>query len=380
MEEVIRHDRIEFKAEVNAEGFLVDNPVIARTGILEYRNPDGTVRRELVLPEELFSQDSMDALRGIPITLLHPQEVDVTVNNADRLVVGSIVGSGFADPDGVRLRAPVSVYRKDAVNAVTTKRVKQVSLGYKVRLERTPGVWNGMPYDAIQRNRKPNHMAIVPLGRAEIAQFNLDAGDAVSNDFFREDVMPQSHDGNLSSVRIDGLEYKASPEVVRHIDKLEEAKTSLQAEVSKHSARADAAEAERDVLKSEAAQIDKIRADAKAEGRAEAKARLELEAVASEVGVNCDSKTDREVKVEFIKAVRTDSAIDLESKTDAYLDAAFDLCVESRRSKGIEAQRQAVTGSTNLDVKDDILPSEKARLDFMSNIGWQGDKYSTGDK
>ena len=33
------------------EGYLIDNPILTRVGIFEYHNPDGTIRRELRLPD-----------------------------------------------------------------------------------------------------------------------------------------------------------------------------------------------------------------------------------------------------------------------------------------------------------------------------------------
>ena len=40
------------KAVYTEEGYLRDRPILTSTGIFEYRNPDGTIRRELRLPEE----------------------------------------------------------------------------------------------------------------------------------------------------------------------------------------------------------------------------------------------------------------------------------------------------------------------------------------
>ena len=44
---MIRYDRAELKVRIDGDGFLYDSPTVARTGILIYRNPDGSVRREL---------------------------------------------------------------------------------------------------------------------------------------------------------------------------------------------------------------------------------------------------------------------------------------------------------------------------------------------
>lgn len=41
------------------EGYLVDHPIVTSCGIFEYTNPDGSVRRELRLPENVFDEKSL---------------------------------------------------------------------------------------------------------------------------------------------------------------------------------------------------------------------------------------------------------------------------------------------------------------------------------
>lgn len=41
----------------------------------------------------------------------------------------------------------------------------ELSLGYRCTYDLTPGVWNGKPYDAVQRNIRANHLALVDEGR-----------------------------------------------------------------------------------------------------------------------------------------------------------------------------------------------------------------------
>ena len=67
----VRYDTFHIKAEKTDEGFIRDSPVIGRTGILKYRNPDGTTRNEYRPPEEAFSADSLATLNGKPITVGH---------------------------------------------------------------------------------------------------------------------------------------------------------------------------------------------------------------------------------------------------------------------------------------------------------------------
>ncbi|MFI7909566.1 DUF2213 domain-containing protein, partial [Acinetobacter baumannii] len=73
-------------------------------------------------------------------------------------------------------------------------------------------MWNGQEYDAIQRNIRVNHLAIVPRGRAGNARLNLDRHDAVLFNPEEEIGMPTD---NLGRIRLDsGLEYQAAPEVI----------------------------------------------------------------------------------------------------------------------------------------------------------------------
>lgn len=53
------------------EGYLIDNPILTRVGIFEYHNPDGTIRRELRLPEEVFAAESLASYKGKPVILTH---------------------------------------------------------------------------------------------------------------------------------------------------------------------------------------------------------------------------------------------------------------------------------------------------------------------
>jgi hypothetical protein len=48
---------------------LIDHPILTRVGIFEYRRPDGSIRRELRLPEEVFAQESLASYKGKPVIL-----------------------------------------------------------------------------------------------------------------------------------------------------------------------------------------------------------------------------------------------------------------------------------------------------------------------
>ena len=356
--EAIRYDRTEIKATRTDEGYLIDTPIVGRVGIQLYKNADGTIRRELRPPEEVFNADSLKSFAGKPVTDEHPGE-PVTAKNAKRLSVGTMQGEGRQDGDNVV--APIIVHDGEMIDKILKGGKRELSLGYKVDLEETPGVWNGQEYDAIQRNIRVNHLAIVPRGRAGNARLNLDRHDAVSFNPEEENSMPTD---NLGRIRLDsGLEYQAAPEVIVEVEKLRGDKADLETRVDELHKQLDTIAAERDTLKSQVESADKVRADALEKARAEIKARAELDKVAESFKVDGAGKTDREVKELVIKSVRTDA--DLTGKSDDYVNAAFDLTVSMKKDDAMAQQRQA--GAPRND--DSGKPEGGSYKSFMSQLG-----------
>lgn len=167
-----RFDRASLKAEKTSEGFLIDTPVLGRVGIQIYRNSDGSIRREYRPPEEVFAADSLATFAGKPVTIGHPSAM---VTSKSRNIVGSIAGDAFQDGDHVRAR--VVLHDDRAVDMVEKHGVKELSLGYTVEIDHTPGEYKGAKYDAIQRNVRINHLAVVKEGRAGVARFNVESID-----------------------------------------------------------------------------------------------------------------------------------------------------------------------------------------------------------
>lgn len=357
--EAIRYDRTEIKATRTDEGYLIDTPIVGRVGIQLYKNADGTIRRELRPPEEVFNADSLKSFAGKPVTDEHPGE-PVTAKNAKRLSVGTMQGEGRQDGDNVV--APIIVHDGEMIDKILKGGKRELSLGYKVDLEETPGVWNGQEYDAIQRNIRVNHLAIVPRGRAGNARLNLDRHDAVSFNPEEENSMPTD---NLGRIRLDsGLEYQAAPEVIVEVEKLRGDKADLETRVDELHKQLDTVAAERDTLKSQVESAEKVRADALEKARAEIKARAELDKVAETFKVDGAGKTDREVKELVIKSVRADA--DLTGKSDDYVNAAFDLTVSLKQDAAMAAQRQA--GAPRNDGSDS-KPESGSYKSFMSQLG-----------
>ena len=163
------------KAQFTPEGYLDDRPILTSVGIFEYANPDGSVRRELRLPEEVFAPESLESYRGKPIIITHDAGL-IDKDNVSDEQIGTILTNGYRSGDDVR--AEIFIHDTDKMK---DSGLKELSLGYNLDLDETPGEYNGQPYDAIQRNIRINHLALVANARAgEQARLNIDSRDKVS--------------------------------------------------------------------------------------------------------------------------------------------------------------------------------------------------------
>ena len=323
---VQRFDNVAFKATKTDEGFIRDSPIVGRTGILVYRNADGTERREYRPPEEAFKADSLASLMGKPITIGH--KAFVTAGNAAKVApVGSVLSAGRQD--GNAIRADIVIYNLDTD-------ARELSCGYSLNLDETPGITpEGEHYDAIQRNIVYNHVALVPQGRAGIARLNMDGSQIIDDERNENDM------AEMTKIRLDsGIEYECAPEVKVEIEKMRKDSAEAQKEFDKLQAKYDALDAE---LKKEKEGRKSDAEKAKANFDEAVKARVELLKVAEAHKVeNADSMTDTEIKTAVIKAVRGDS-INLDGKSADYIEAAYDMAKADvkQHEDGMAEQRKA---------------------------------------
>lgn len=173
LSKVIRLDSLPLnQTYYTPEGYLVDRPILTSTGIFEYHNPDGSIRRELRLPEDVFDPESLKSYKGRPIIITHDAGL-VTKDNVKANQIGTILTEGYRNGDDVR--AEIIIHDTDEMKEAG---LKELSLGYNLDLEETPGEWEGQHYDAIQRNIRINHLALVREARAgEQARLNIDSRD-----------------------------------------------------------------------------------------------------------------------------------------------------------------------------------------------------------
>jgi len=329
------------------EGYLTGQARVARVGIQSYQDGEGGVRREFRPVGEVFSADAISSFKNMPVTMGHPQEGLVTADNAKRLSVGH-VGENIR-PDGEWLVMPITITDAETIEQIANG-VVELSGGYMADLDELAGEYDGEVYDAVQRNIRGNHVAVVQQARAgEMARLNLDAAGAVQIIPEKQTRVDDMSDKSVT-VRVDGIEYEVSPEVERHMTRVDEQVTALTAERDQAKADAETSKAKADEA---AAEVEKLRETHSDEAiREAAKARVALERTASKIlgdEADLDGMSERDLQEAVVKAVHADA--DLTEASDVYVQARFDAAVETHKAHADASTKQRETAAPKADAK-----------------------------
>jgi hypothetical protein len=337
------------KYEVTPEGYLRAWATIARTGVQMYTDADGSVRREYRPEEEVATPDSLSSFAGKAITFEHPPILLDSANTKDYQI--GFTGSEVVYDNGF-VRAVMTITDEEAISRIMRGDAKEVSAGYRVEYDATPGVTDsGENYDGIQRMISGNHVAVVRRGRAgPQVKLHLDRMDAADPSL----LSPIEEPSMTAKVNFDGAEFEVSESVALAITKeREDAKMSYEDMKKKYDAmmseaskmkeemdamgkemkgKCDAAEGRADALEQE---LEATKADLETAKQVNVDSLVEERiALIDKARVNLDSEFDfagkdaREIMEAAIKAVRGD-AFDLSERSDDYVQAMFDTLAEA---------------------------------------------------
>lgn len=384
------------------EGFLKGRAIVTSIGVFTYKRADGTIQRELRLPEEVFSPSTLNSMKLKPVTLNHPTEL-VTSDNADKLQVGSLGDNPSWTKewhdrnwkevtDGINCAIDMIVTKKDAIDAVLNGK-QALSMGYTCDLEMAePGsTWCGVEYNFIQRNIRYNHCAIVDAARAgDNAKIELRAD---SEDAVLEDMVIKTDGGKsmLKKINLDGIEYEAEAEVIKALKKADEKAKQLEEDacnekkamdkkvadmekkVTEFEKRISELEAERDSAKEKKdaaeAELAKVKADAADPTHLDAavKAKIELLHNAEKAKVEVkEDMSDMDIKKAIITSQFPKANFD--GKDDVYIQARYDSAVEMMVEKNDAAIRQA-TSDTPPETRADENDAREKMIQRMKNHG-----------
>lgn len=152
------------KVKRTQDGYVTAYARAVRTGVQMYRASEvGLVGDHMVRvmrpEEEVFSKDSLQSFSHAPVTMGHPAE-PVSADNWHDLAVGEVSTEAVRDGDFIAL--PLILKDAKAIKALDGG-MRELSAGYTAEIE---FVDNHPDYDAIQRNIRINHLAVVPKARA----------------------------------------------------------------------------------------------------------------------------------------------------------------------------------------------------------------------
>lgn len=242
---------------LTSDGYLVAEVRTARTGIQDYAGYEvGKAVMPVVKvyrpPEQVFSKDSLGSYAHKPVTNDHPAEA-VTADNWKKLSVGQIGDEVARDGDFVRI--PLVLMDADTIKQVQDGK-RELSAGYVCALDWTAGTTpEGEAYDAIQKDIRINHVAIVDRGRA--------GSEARIGDGVKWGIAPMHVDDTTKGQRsmttrtitVDGLSVELADKdaqiVLRTLDALNKQITDLQTAGGEHKATIAAKDEEIGTLKAD---------------------------------------------------------------------------------------------------------------------------------
>lgn len=367
---VMRFDRgtVHGKAVKTDEGYIRADAAVTRTGVFVYRNPDGTVRRELRHPDEVFQLDSLQTLRMVPLTNGHPTTRMLNADSAKQFSIGT-TGENIR-PNGKFVMAPLVVTDSTAVQDVDALGKRQLSCGYLCDLVQEDGTYGGERYDWKQTNIRYNHVALCREGRAgEGVGINLDSldeGDGVEIDAPKEDSTQTRRSSDMPKITLDGIDYEAAPEVINRLHKVTGENTDLSTKLDAATKENEGLKGERDSLKEENETLKKR--DIKADVAEAVKGRLALERTAREfLSDDKTEKLDEMSDSDILKAVVLVKFPEakLDEATDEYLTARFDAAVEllktEKGDEGIKGQREKSTPKSHSEPHADSEDAARER-------------------
>lgn len=326
----------------------------SRVGIFEYRDGRGGVRKELRLPEEVFKPESLASYDGAWITDGHPNEF-VTPENAREYSRGLVTEPARRDGDLVAMSSVVDDGRllKKLDEIRSRGRDAELSVGYHVDLDETPGNHPQFGrYDAVQRNIRVNHVAIVASGRAgRDARLRLDEAEMVEDSITAPNTSHRSTSMDPKEIealkkaiatektRADSLAHQLV-DATKRADELEGSVNALTAERDKlRATRVDEAEIVAlkgaiGELQEKLVQEQKLRKDETDPKLVQKKVQDRLEVVRAALEVNpeirLDEMTDREIMVETL--FKIDGEKISSTRSDEYVAGCFKVAVAARRA------------------------------------------------
>jgi hypothetical protein len=158
--------------DLNGWPEIKDNP-ISKVGVFPYYGRD--ISPDLIPDqiynvyrpeEELSNPETIDSFKLLPWTDEHAMlgSEDEGLLPAEKKGIHGVIGEDVYYDNGY-LKGNVKIFSDKLANLID-KGKKELSIGYRCLYDMVSGVFQGQKYDAIQRNIRGNHLALVDEGRS----------------------------------------------------------------------------------------------------------------------------------------------------------------------------------------------------------------------
>jgi len=360
-------DRLQISTErqYTDEGFLIVPARISRIGIQEYTalemgisdsEPNKMVR-VLRPKEEVFKSESLSSFQNKPITNNHPPEL-VNAKNSKEYSVGH-AGPEVLE-DGMFVKTMLFVTDEEAIKNIESGKV-ELSNGYTADIDWTSGISeDGENFDAVQRNIKGNHVALVERGRAGTACRVADN-------------LPTSGEKIImAKITIDGVDFEVPDQAVQAVNKLQARLTDAEEKTKEDEEEMKKKEDEMEEAKKESEKTeDSLKSQLKDATSKIPNAKSLDKLVADRVAIVEDAKLvspeivwegkdSADLMKEVVLSKRPN--VQLDSQSDEYIRASFDIMVDQAKQDPQFAIDEALK-TTLVDGKpvDNRSPSVIAR-------------------
>lgn len=338
-----------------ADGYLVAEAYVARTGIQDYLGAEIDPNNEHGLrdlpivrvyrPESsVFHKDAMNSYAYRPMTNDHPGGDGVNSKNWKDVAVGNTGGEVIRD--GQRVKVPLVLMDAKAISDFEAGK-RQLSMGYGAEIIFQDGVTpEGEPFHVSLGPMSMNHLSLVYSARAG-EEFRI--GDS------KQPTPTGGHDmaDALRKLLVDGISIDVTEQGAQAIEKLakqiNDAATATKVLTDAHSAALAVKDADLSKLQAELDDAKtKILSDAQIDARV--KERADLIGTAKTIADgDYAGKTVAEIRKAAVHAKLGDAAIT--GKDDAYIAVRFDILAEdAAKNTGTDPVRshfQAQDGKLN---------------------------------
>lgn len=337
-----------------------------RTGVLVYQRADGTTVREYRSPEEVFHADSLASLDDAAVTIGHPASGKVTPATIKADGVGYVRGNGRKD--GRFVEATLVVSDDSAIKRIDSRDLCELSSGYSCDVEMRAGTTpEGERYDAVQRNIRYNHVALLPRGGGRAGRdvaLRLDGSgveiDAQEKNDTRTPSDARTRGHNVKHGRIDGIDYEIGTPAweqarKRHDEKVESDLAAARADAKDKSEKLTAATAQLAAEKNRADALEIELAPARLDARVAERASL-FEKVRPVLGAEAklDGLSDHEIKIQAITKLDPSFKVDSVAETERALYVRVRFDSEMRHAAAKPAQNSPLANALlNTSTKTD---------------------------